>query len=314
MKLKKRKIVALSIALTLATSNSLYLYKTNTVYAASSTLTEAKAVMSHLSKSIHTNYLGLKNQGTWELYIKQIRNLINKLPSSEKAEGNKLTVEVNKAANLVMAVARINQVEKSMEVNTPRIGNVITWNNYLVLGEQDLAKVDKTEFSKEIKNLQDRKIKSESAIKKIEDEYFKKYSEVAKLIESARKTSSKSDALLAKASAEDSSFLGSCEATEMIKYECRLLLADLGEITLTKDEKDLREAYNKFNKIIDSTGFGVTDTKPSTIEKAIEKEIGNGVKASASKQLENPEKGEELFGIVLSKGSAKLYSIGVVFK
>lgn len=116
-------------------------------------LGNARAKVSHLTKSLKTNYLGLKNQGTWELYIKQSRDLINKIPNLEKKERDSLTVEVNKSEALVKGLSRINQVEKSMEVNAKVMRNVPQWEQYLELAKIDLEKVDQGIFSSEYKKL-----------------------------------------------------------------------------------------------------------------------------------------------------------------
>lgn len=309
----KRKIAAsLSIVLGISSLGAASsLHNVTSVQAASAYLQEAEARLSHLYKSLHENYLGLKNQGQWEAYIKQLRTVIRSIPSTEKASRENLTVKVDKAEKLVMALARINQVEKSMEQNSPRIGNVLQWQNYLDLGVQDLAKVDKGEFANEISELEGRKAICEDKVRVIEDDYSVKFNNVATLYENAKKTQNKDDAYSALSEAEK---LGSCEATDMIKYECRILLSTIGEITLTNDEKDIYDAYKKFNNIIDTSGIDVSNTEVSNICLTIEKLLGNGIKVNATKVIENPEKGEELFNITLKKGSASLYPIGVLFK
>lgn len=310
----KRRKVATSLGVVLGLSASIVspsLTEVTSVQAASAYLQEAEARLSHLYKSLHENYLGLKNQGQWEAYIKQLRAVIKNIPSSEKTSRDNLTAKVDKAQNLVMALARINQVEKSMENNFPRIGNVLQWQNYLDLGEQDLAKVDKSEFSKEINELNNRKGICEVKVQAIEDDYSVKFNNVAALYENATKTKSKEDVYTALSEAEK---LGSCEATDMIKYKCKILLSTIGEITLTSDEKDLHEAYEKFNDILDSKGIDVKNTEVSTICLTIENLLGNGIKVNAVKVIENPEKGEELFNITLKKGSTSLYPISVLFQ
>lgn len=57
------------------------------IYAAESkALQNAKAKINHLTNSLKTNYLGLKNQATGEKYIKEAKNLINKVPSNERSK------------------------------------------------------------------------------------------------------------------------------------------------------------------------------------------------------------------------------------
>ncbi len=103
------------------------------VHAESSALKDAKAKVDHLTYSLKNNYLGIKNQATWEIYIKEGRVLISKIPVSEKSEADSLTVQLDKCESLVNAVARINHVEKSLETNYHGIKNAKQWSNSLVV-------------------------------------------------------------------------------------------------------------------------------------------------------------------------------------
>lgn len=303
--------VTLAIVLGLSGGFTSSMKEITKVNAFSSYLEEAQARVSHIKTSLHKNYLGLKNQGTWEGYIREVREVFKKIPASQESQVDKLVTEVDKAEKLVTALSRINQVEKSMEVNALRIGNVPQWQNYLALGIQDLEKVDKVEFSAEIEELENRENICKEKVNQIEENYSKEASVVSSLLDKANKTRNKEDVYAALAKAEK---LGSCEITDMLKYECKLLLNDIGEVLLTSDEKYLRKAYEELNDILDSDGIDVENTEVSTICLTLERMLSTDVKVSAVKLIENPEKGEELFNITLSKGNAKLYPIGILFK
>lgn len=311
MKLRKKFLVSV-IALSLGAVpviNSSRLEVVTIAQASSKYLSESKAKVNHLNWSLHNNYLGIKNQGQWQEYIKGIRSSIKNIPSSEKSQANTLTASVNKAESLVNGLSRINQVEKSMESNTPRIGNVRQWNNYLTLGKQDLDKVDKGEFSKEIDKLTTRLNICENKVTSIVNEYNVKFDKVSALYKNAKSLRDKEEAAKAYNEAKN---LSTCEESNMLVYKCKLLLADLGEITLTKDEDSLRNAYTILQEIL-SYGFDVMNTNESTIEEVIKHEVGNDVSVKVTKVLENPDKGEVVFDIVLSKGDVALYPISVVF-
>lgn len=305
MKLKINKLMIAMIG------SSLILFNGNTsVSAESKNLNDAKAKVSHLKKSLHNNYLGIKNQGQWEEYIKGIRYTVSMVPLSEKSEANKILEEVTKAEKLVKGLSRINQVEKSMEVNTHRIGNVRQWNNYLLLGRQDLSKVDTVEFSKEIDELTKRLNQCNNIVQSIESDFKKKFDEIRSLIYEAEKSKNKDIAWKAY---NLSKSLSTCEESSMIEYRAKLLLADLGEVKLSDDEIILRKAYVNFISLIDK-GFNTTSTDIDTIQKIIKDKLGNTVEVRATRAFTNVDLGEEVFDIVLYKGEYKLYPISVVFK
>ena len=154
----------------------------------STALKNAKSKISHLTYSLKNNYLGIKNQGTWEMYIRKARDLISKIPSSEKVEKDKLTQELNRDEALVRALSRINQVEKSMAPkseggygNYLGIKNAETWREYLRLASIDLEKVDKVVFKKQYDELKSRMNKVSLAVKEIEDKFQVEYDKVVKL-------------------------------------------------------------------------------------------------------------------------------------
>ncbi len=231
------------------------------VYAAESkALRDAKAKISHLTNSLKTNYLGIKNQATWELYIKQARELIKKIPNSEKSQRNALTVEVNKDEALVNALSRINQVEKSI---TPKseggygnylgIKNAETWREYLRLAESDLEKVDKTIFQKQYDELIGRKNKVSEIVKKIEDEFQVEYDRVVKLYEEAK---SNNDISKAKKALIEAEKLGTCDRSDALEKEIKKFISEDNSSNVIKNneyvakDEDGRELYKlKINKI-----------------------------------------------------------------
>lgn len=85
----------------------------------------------HIINSIQKNYAGIKNQVTWEGYIREARALIKKIPSRYSEEIKQLTEITNDLENLVTYVAKINHVEKSYEVNYRGIKNAGQWIIYI---------------------------------------------------------------------------------------------------------------------------------------------------------------------------------------
>lgn len=81
--------------------------------------------------SIKKNYAGIKNQPTWQKYIKEARNLINKIPSKYKQDAVELTKLLDDIDNFVNYVAKMNHVEKSYETQYKGIKNSAQWGEYL---------------------------------------------------------------------------------------------------------------------------------------------------------------------------------------
>lgn len=283
----------------------------NVVYASSKNTTLAKAHISHLYNSLHNNYLGLKNQGQWQSYIKNVRCVIASIPSSEKVEKDRLTTMVDSAERLVNSVARINQVEKSMLTNSPRMGNVRQWDFYLILGEQDLAKVDMKEFSKEIRELESRLRVRYDKVNEISRAYDGEYSKVLDAYNNADRTKSIDDA---KAAYELACKLPYCEESNAIKLDCKMLLVNLSAITLSGNEKSVIDGYYKLQDILLSTGINVEDTREESVAYEIKKVLGNNIGVSATRVFLNKETGEEVFDILLYNGDYKLHPISIYFK
>ncbi|MEG2339054.1 MAG: hypothetical protein RSB66_08245, partial [Clostridium sp.] len=81
------------------------------VYAAKMSRAEAacKAKVDKITSSLKSNYLGLKNVGQWQQYIKEARALAGKLSKSIRV---KYVNQIDKAEALVNAAARVNKVEQ----------------------------------------------------------------------------------------------------------------------------------------------------------------------------------------------------------
>ncbi|KMT22907.1 hypothetical protein CLCY_5c01460 [Clostridium cylindrosporum DSM 605] len=218
--------IILAIFIIAMTLSSLLINDVNTVYAAESkALTNAKAKISHLTKSLKANYLGIKNQGMWQTYISQSRDLINKIPNSEKIQRDALAIEVNKDEALVKGLARVNQVEKSITPkdkggygNSLSIKNAETWNGYLHLAKIDLEKVDKSIFKKQYDELIGRLDNVSKVVKDIEDKFQVEYSRVVKLYEEAKESN---DLNKAKEALKEAEKLGTCDRSDKLEEDIK---------------------------------------------------------------------------------------------
>ena len=120
----------------------------------------------HLRKSLKNNYLGIKNVGQWQSYIKTSRNLNNKLPNGSSK--NKYNERINTSEALVNAVAHISHLEASMDKNAHIMKNVPQWEGYIESASKSLDKVDLSQFENQYNNLKERlevKIKQVNKIK-----------------------------------------------------------------------------------------------------------------------------------------------------
>ncbi|KMT23340.1 Ig-like domain-containing protein [Clostridium cylindrosporum] len=115
---------------------------------------DTKAVhtkVEQIRNSLKKNFLGLKNVGQWQKYIKEARTLNAKLPKG--ATKNKYAARINSAEALVNAAARVNKVEGSMANNAHTVKNAEQWIKYVELAEADLEKVDVNEYEDQINSL-----------------------------------------------------------------------------------------------------------------------------------------------------------------
>lgn len=200
------------------------------VYAESIALKNAKAKIDHLTTSLKTNYLGIKNQATWEKYIKQARELIKKINNDEKNEKSILNTRVNKSESLVKALARINQIEKSM---TPKsqggygnyigIKNVPTWNEYIRLAKIDLARVDQDIFKKQYDELINRMEQVSTIIKGIEVKFESEYDRIVELYNDAINSNDIKKAAIALQEAQN---LETCDKSDALEKEIKNFIAN----------------------------------------------------------------------------------------
>lgn len=109
----------------------------------------------HLRTSLKRNYLGLKNVGTWQQYIKEARALTKKLPNGSTK--NKYTERINSAESLVNAAAKVNHLEFSMEKNYPSVKNAEAWVVYVEVAAKELSKVT-IEYEDQVYDLLERLI------------------------------------------------------------------------------------------------------------------------------------------------------------
>ena len=147
----------------------------------------AKAKINHLIWSINNNYAGLKNQAQWEAYVKEAKALIAKIPAGEKAQADALTKQVAGISDTIMAIARINQVEKSYATNYKGIKNAAQWREYLDLATEDLKSVDKSVFAAKYEELVERLNKASDDVAAIEDAHFAEIEKIEAKLEKAEK-------------------------------------------------------------------------------------------------------------------------------
>lgn len=119
-----------------------------------SDITAVNNKISHLENSIKNNYLGLKNQAQWEIYIKEARSLNSKLPNGSTK--NSYAGRINKAEDVVKAAARVNQLEFSMAKNAHTLKNLPQWNIYFDLAVTDMLKMDRSQYAAQYDELSER--------------------------------------------------------------------------------------------------------------------------------------------------------------
>ncbi|MEG2892665.1 MAG: hypothetical protein RR840_04785 [Clostridium sp.] len=134
----------------------------------------------HINYSLKNNYLGLKNVGQWEAYIKEARVLNAKLPNGSSKD--KYGERIDRAEALVNAAGRVNKVEQSMEVNSAIMKNVPQWEKYVQFAKADLEKVDLRVFKKQHSELIERVAVRTQAIDKIKTDYNKRLKAVEAMV------------------------------------------------------------------------------------------------------------------------------------
>ena len=249
-------------------------------------LKNAKSKIVQLTKSLKTNYLGIKNQGTWEIYIKEARELINEIPNSEKLQRDALAVEVDKNEALVRALSRINQVEKS---TTPKeqggygnhlgIKNAETWLEYLRLAEIDLKKVDRQIFEEQYDELVHRKHYVEfMVVSPIKQDFQVEYARVARILRIAREIGDINGAKLALSEAEK---LGTCEASDNMKKDIKKFIEndnDALDNILNKVEKELKDEIDSLKIKISGKEYTLAVSYLNENQYLLEAKSGNDIR------------------------------------
>lgn len=280
------------------------------VHASSNSLSEAKARIDHLSWSLHNNYLGIKNQGQWQAYIKEIRRTLQSSPETGTQEVIDLLKFVDKAEALVQGLSRINQVEKSIQTNFLGIKNARQWNYYIILAEYDLLKVDKGEFNKEYNELLNRMEKCQITIEGIETRFQSDYDNALKVYFKAESSRSAEDA---KKAYEAAKKLGTCEESDYLENECKMLLVRIGELKISSDETVLQNAYSKLDVYLQETGLSISGSGTESVKKEVQKIVGSSINVHVVVEFIHPRNGEETYQVILSKGNAKMHPVILIF-
>lgn len=204
--------------------------------AESQAVKNAKAKISHLIYSINKNFAGLKNQATWEGYVKEAKALIAKIPSAESAQASALTAQLKGIEDTILAIARINQVEKSYETNYKGIKNAAQWNEYLEEATVALKSVDKSVFGAKYAELVERLNKAQENVKVIIDAHNAEVKRIEGEVEKAVKANDAK--ALQNLLDNDIKKLGTHKTTEELK---------------AKVENLIKEVSNKLAKSITAT-------------------------------------------------------------
>ncbi|MEG0372194.1 MAG: hypothetical protein RR645_07865, partial [Clostridium sp.] len=230
---------ALVCFMTLTTFTGLNsLNNVSTVFAKSDESKELQLVkkkIEHLTYSLKNNYLGIKNQGQWERYITDTRKVIDTMPRKEGIKAREFSIELDRAQELVNAVARINQVEKSMETNFHGVKNANRWGEYLDLARKSLIMVDQKIYMGPHDSLQMRKETCQRVVDSVIESFNKDYKEAEKKYDNANFTMNIDDAIKALKAAEA---LGTCEKSDSLEDRCKNLISRIqsGDIEINNLE------------------------------------------------------------------------------
>lgn len=216
----------------------------------------------HLSNSMDNNYWGIKNQATWEGYIKECKDLEAKIRETMRA--NKMTEDdflietmepIKQAEDKIKWIAKLNQIEKSYEINYHGIKNAAQWRVYLDAVKTDTERVSSTigwiSILLEINedeydsvpasrlreligkygirtdkhlDMEIRYKEMDAKIKAIEDAHYAELAKVQAKFDAAKASQSLADA---QAALEDANKLGTHESTEKLKNEIIALINSL---------------------------------------------------------------------------------------
>lgn len=178
----RKKLIGLTLvgALTL-TGVSVYgssIQDIKIAQAASSSVT-VEEYIDLITRSLKSNYLGIKNIAQWKEYLREARHLNDQVSDSYRKSRN--TEILNKAEALMNAADRVNQVEKSMEVNSHVMKNTQQWEYYITTAKEDLKKVDLYEFKYQHSQLVTRAEEAEKEIENIKNKYYKVFDKVEEM-------------------------------------------------------------------------------------------------------------------------------------
>ncbi|MEG0371656.1 MAG: hypothetical protein RR645_05105, partial [Clostridium sp.] len=187
MNKKSKKLVSTSLTGVMVLTgivSAVSVSQVKVVQAASGNMQALNTKVEKITSSIKKNYLGLKNVGQWQQYIKEAKQLLAKIPNG--ATKTKYADSINRAEALINAAARVNQVEKSMTANTHVINNVEQWDKYITLAKTDLKKVDLKEFKNQYNELIERTAKKSAEINTVKVKYQESYKRVEVILNQAK--------------------------------------------------------------------------------------------------------------------------------
>lgn len=228
---------------------------------------DAKAWITHTQNSINKWYAGIKNQVTWEGYIKKIEGYIQQMPVAERAQAEELTAQVEVLKNVVNAIASINHVEKSL---TPKeeggygnfhgIKNVDQWKDYLDKAQKAMAGIDKSVFQAKYDELLERYNKVSGVVDEIEKAHYDALEEVEDLYQTAVKSLKLEDAEKALAEAKK---LGTHKTSEEMVKKIEKLIENLN----VKAEVETVSAADSKTIVIKGKGLHNIKAEDITVEK-----------------------------------------------
>lgn len=169
--------------------------------------------------SIKNNYAGIKNQPTWEGYIKEARALVNKIPSRYKEDIVNITTMVDDLDHIVKYIAKMNHVEKSYEENFKGIKNAAQWESYLQEAMEERYAIqwywiDIRELESKVEGVDDRFDIINAKVGKIIEDHFIAFYEVVGIFNEATYENSLQKAQLALSEVNK---LGTHESTAELK-------------------------------------------------------------------------------------------------
>lgn len=173
----------------------------------------------HIINSMLDNYWGVKNQATWETYIKEAKVLLSKIPDANGREF--FSGYIDYLDYTIKYIARVNHVEKSYDVNYHGIKNASQWRIYLNLAKEAKDNCPDAfnqlgELYLKVRELDIRYDDMEKKVKAIEDVHYSDLARVQAKLDLAKASKSLTEA---KSALEDANKLGTHDSTTKIKNE-----------------------------------------------------------------------------------------------